>query len=935
NVNDFRMENCQLERAFDAAGTFNGNDHQIRHNVFRKIGLTRGLGFYYGGISVDVNNLVLERNIVQEIGYVGITFSGNNLLIQENEVSDVCKILDDGGGIYSYNGEETRNADQNRILRKNFIQKVNQAAEGVPYLDPLSAGIYMDSGVQNVDISENTIRDCIGPGIYLHNARHNRVRANNLYFNSTGISLVDDQTSHIRSQDNLITQNKVLMIDKDRQSIEVLNLKDDLPLKNLGTLDSNYYVDPFYNSRVRYMQSLENIGVLTLEKWKTLFGQDLNTQGTPFVYPTFSIEKYLDTNLIQNGSFQNEMDEWYCQKDCNLAIENNQVSFGHNQSAQAIWEYVELVQDISVNEVGYYEFKFKARAAKSGSNIYFYLRQNKSPYKKISDLIFAPLTQEEAEYSFFIETYQLEAGASLVIRASDIDGQVWMDDISLRPVLIKERNIADLIQIVENPSDQPLALDLSQSSYLSLDQVFYSQGSQASLAPYQSVALLKVEEEDRGTNSDPTPTPLNPTTLNSIQIIEPVQAIEIQWEDNNQAELGYLIERRGANGPYERLDSLPVNAGSYTDKSPLPNQVNYYRVKAYDALQEAIFIDSIGVDLGLLVEEVNLVEGFESIPVYPLGNDIQVDQKFLAAFNSTLEPLLSKAADSVYFALSDRLVFGKMDRTIPFRFMSDAENMALGTYTLKVTPYKDGLEGVSKTVDFELVKRKIITELNLMEINTRNNLGNLMDQQKRPIQNQMAYGMFATVTDPLITGVTFQMGGKEKYYRNEKFRPYSLFGDENNKINGQVWTPGWYSLMTLVYTQVGPRKVYWDTLTVNFSVREGEWVVHKVIPEEDILQSQSKSVETPKNSLVSADLNVYPVPAHDFLNLVIPGEFRMEKTSIQIFNTGGEMVLQEDLEVDAQKNQARLSLQSLKRGLYHFQLRLGKEQYSGKFTVQK
>ncbi|MEO1654400.1 MAG: right-handed parallel beta-helix repeat-containing protein, partial [Bacteroidota bacterium] len=380
-----QIKKTLIRRAYDVAASLNGNNYQIVNNQFYDIGLVRGMGFNYGALVIDVDDMLFESNRIKDVGYIGLNFSGDDVLIQKNEISHVCRILDDGGGIYTFNGFEKRNADNNRIVRLNYIHDVFSALDGAGYSIPLSCGVYLDSGVRNVEVSQNTIRDCQGAGVYVHNAIDNQILSNNLYFNVSGIDVTDDNTSSIRCRNNLVKDNKVLMIAKGLQSIRVSGTKDTGDFRRLAEIDHNFYSDPFYNSRVRYAKAFGDLGVLTLDKWKSIHQMDANSKGTPVIYPPFLVDSYLDDNLIKNGSFDKNWKEWICQKDCEIQVDSSQIEFSHNRAEDALWEYVEFYQDIDARRTGVYEISFRAKAELKKKNIYFYLRQNKEPYKKISD----------------------------------------------------------------------------------------------------------------------------------------------------------------------------------------------------------------------------------------------------------------------------------------------------------------------------------------------------------------------------------------------------------------------------------------------------------------------------------------------------------------------------------------------------------------------
>ena len=110
----------------------------------------------------------ISYNRISNAGYNGINFWGINNMIKFNYINGACLVLDDGGGIYCYNGRDyTATCSAGSNVASNIILNVNGNKEGYTLPNDGGSGIYMDDGVNNVNINSNTIHRCT-TGILLH-----------------------------------------------------------------------------------------------------------------------------------------------------------------------------------------------------------------------------------------------------------------------------------------------------------------------------------------------------------------------------------------------------------------------------------------------------------------------------------------------------------------------------------------------------------------------------------------------------------------------------------------------------------------------------------------------------------------------------------------------------------------------------------------------
>src|SRR4051794_10047137 len=138
-----------------------------------------------------MKELTATNNKVINSGFMGIMFMGNNNLIQNNYVDTFCTVLDDGGGIYTFNytlpGQQPAKC-YNRKIVSNIVLHGIGAKEGTYDTNPNylpAEGIYLDDYTNNVQVLNNTVAYCSNAGIYVHNARNFTLIDNVMYNNKS------------------------------------------------------------------------------------------------------------------------------------------------------------------------------------------------------------------------------------------------------------------------------------------------------------------------------------------------------------------------------------------------------------------------------------------------------------------------------------------------------------------------------------------------------------------------------------------------------------------------------------------------------------------------------------------------------------------------------------------------------------------------------
>ncbi len=252
----------------------------ITYNTIKNTSLIPGMGGSGDGssqgMSISGKNSIVQYNVVDTAGFIGIAFSGNTIQIDKNFINYFCLIKDDGGGIYTQ-GNEAGN-----IISNNVILNGIGNGDGSP--TPLSSamGIYLDNNSSGIQILNNSLGNIGFAGIYLHDA-HDIVVKNNTVYNCRTKSIWvknDDPNTFIR---NITIANNILVArDSTQNCFQAVTLHNDIP--SFGTINNNYYARPLDDNLVFIAQPTGDRGrndYYSLAGWQKYTGYDANSHGSP------------------------------------------------------------------------------------------------------------------------------------------------------------------------------------------------------------------------------------------------------------------------------------------------------------------------------------------------------------------------------------------------------------------------------------------------------------------------------------------------------------------------------------------------------------------------------------------------------------------------------------------------------------------------------
>jgi len=500
NNNGIFIENCR--------------DAKIHHNNILSTGLRPGM------ISDNLHqctaaflegfNCTFEMNTIDSVGYNGIYFIGDQITVRNNHISNFCSTLEDGGGIYSWNGNRLLHTSRNVI--NNVITDGIGSPEGTD--DPsyrLVVGIYLDQAVDHVLMEKNSISNCAYHGIYISNGNHFTIIGNTMFNNGTQLCLNEDNRMPNTEITDCVVRENIFFSKISDQNCLLISTLDDSNISGFGNFDNNYYCRPEDDFQFidLYDYSVSSGKQISLKEWQETYGFDQNSTSSPYLLPMYEIEQWESGNLINNANFDEDINGWNCVSNylsCDLfweestSLGDGNLGLNVSQSSGAEDGYVHVHSEFGESAAGsYYIANFSAIASSSQSaRITMY--NARSPYDNIAAPQYTRMGVNRSSHTILLKPDQSQADARIEFMFGDNIARYWLDNVSLRKALIEITQTADSIDFISNPSESELIND---------DGLFYidpkgeiSRGY--TIPPFGSRILMEVDSSFQPVHSEYT-----------------------------------------------------------------------------------------------------------------------------------------------------------------------------------------------------------------------------------------------------------------------------------------------------------------------------------------------------------------------------------------------------------------------------------------------
>ena len=268
-----------------------GGNCTIHHNIFKNTGQFRnnGIGTQINLTAIKcafVDSCFIHHNDIDSAGYCGIAADGAHHLIERNIVKNAMLLNNDGAAIKSFGSPSMYN-----IIRNNFISKSDGNTEGCNNPNFVTPAIYFDFNVSHCVVNNNTIYDRTKKGIFLNSGTNNNSLQGNVVY---GFNYAIDFNGSPAQPTPMTGMDvrKNYFFAKDPNAF-VVKMIDNTGGFNQGTIDSNFYFQPYNTSNYGYFPPATT---LSFQGWQSTTGLDSHTKSS-FVNWTFP---FTNDTLIMN-----------------------------------------------------------------------------------------------------------------------------------------------------------------------------------------------------------------------------------------------------------------------------------------------------------------------------------------------------------------------------------------------------------------------------------------------------------------------------------------------------------------------------------------------------------------------------------------------------------------------------------------------------------
>lgn len=515
-TNDVLIENVNtnniLSNAIQVRNTKKDNV-TVKNCVIKNTALLIGMGSFfddrdYKAVFVSGNNVLVENNIIDSVGLSGIQFQGNHVLIRHNLVNHYCRLLDDGGGIYTFveiGQENAKEVFTDRVIKNNIILNGRGAPEGSTKIYK-AEGIYLDGRTMNTMVLDNSIAYTGNKALACNNPVNVYLKGNNCFNTGGGWGAGRGVLWHDIHNFN-VTGNIFYAVNDQQGLVNFSHSGLDVPapvtiweaIRLAGEIDSNYYntVNPVafvYSYAPAAGRPVLFPSPLTFEHWQEYTGQDAHSKRPSKIFPRYVFKNNIGNNLVKNGEFNDGM--------ADISIYGSGVEGQWDNSGKITGKgslkiecnqpqpnrYTIVHGAVGNLQAGKkYMFRFKTLGTSDCGIVRAYLRKTASPYDMLTPIQVQSFGTGKQEHEFLLAPTAPDK-MSFVIEVEKNSCTAYIDDIELYEADATVINITDHVRFEYNAADKTVEIPLDKN-YVGVDGTKYS--NMLTLLPFTSKILIE------------------------------------------------------------------------------------------------------------------------------------------------------------------------------------------------------------------------------------------------------------------------------------------------------------------------------------------------------------------------------------------------------------------------------------------------------------
>ena len=474
---------------------------EVAYNTLRYTGTGAGMGLSgnnsYIGIRSKSSYVNIHHNTINEVGHSGISFVGENVNIQYNNVTNFCKVKDDGAGIYA--GLGSSGSSPSTQIKYNIVGDGNppDVAYGTSNLDIKHInGVYCDRRNNNVVIEGNTMYRCAYFGLFLHNSRNVRIIRNVMYDNRRAFGMMHSKKDDPAMRGIWAQDNEMFSLHPSQEIMQLYSATDDQ--YSFGNIDNNYYYSPLKQEEVIRISDVNfNSKLYSVAQWKQVSPYDKSTRTNAQLWPTLEIKRYLSANLLPNANFTSNLQNWQMwssqgngiMRHGNGTLDGGSLVMQFSGGAGSSLMAVSPSQGMgSVRKGEHYVLRYTTKSNGNNENFSAKIGNRRGAYAVLSNTHTTSTSTQRRNLETFFAITNSHSDAVLKFNVNENKQQLHIDNVELRRVETQSVNYDEYVQFLTNPSTKKNTFSLPGGTWQSLRGQTY-QGS-VTLEPFKSLIVV-------------------------------------------------------------------------------------------------------------------------------------------------------------------------------------------------------------------------------------------------------------------------------------------------------------------------------------------------------------------------------------------------------------------------------------------------------------
>lgn len=467
----------------------------IAKNVFKRIGLVAGYGLYPTNNMTaiecfDCDSIFISQNDIDSAGCLGIFAAATHSVISKNHLNYCLLNINSLGSIYVYGEYNDSTLFENNIILNSVGNIITE-----PHVALNAVGIYVDESATENILEGNTIAYATTGILVARNSSNNVIHQNLVYGSDESQLKFAEGALQGSTIGNVVTGNTFYSLN---ESADVVKMTSSYNSFNPAQFDSNYYFNPYAYHVVKTELAPggnEFPRYYTLDQWQNKSGMDEHSHATFFNRNRFSVSDTIGSNLISNSFFTNNFDGWLNFHPDTLAmlldnstpLDNGCLKINFLLSLPDI-VYGSSYASFQLDSGAFYQLHLSNYSIKYGNVIVKCKEFANFGGENVAVPRALPFDESRNDYNSVIQTFNNCEDCYLTLDLRGVDSIVWVDNITLYPVIGLYEEPEKKSRLFLNQTDSSVTFDLGDSMFFSLDQLPIT-GSLV-LAPYSSAVLI-------------------------------------------------------------------------------------------------------------------------------------------------------------------------------------------------------------------------------------------------------------------------------------------------------------------------------------------------------------------------------------------------------------------------------------------------------------